>query len=235
MCKATTPSASPPASSPPVKLPRTPTMRRMPTYLHRLLRMQAGGEQGGSCADLAAYMNIPHILVRKDVAMTGLRGNRRYGFRVNELIEAILRFVGWDRPSTATLIGAGSLGTALLGFADFETYRFSITSVFDADPEKIGREVHGFRIYDIAEIRKRLHQFSPKIGIICVPAVGAQLIADILVSLGIRYIWNFANVCLQVPPGVIVQREVIAGGLAVLSAKIKQSEAGGGNVGQESE
>ncbi len=209
-----------------MKLARTPTMRRMPTYLHRLLRMQAAGEEWISCADLAAYMNIPHILVRKDVAMTGLRGNRRYGFRVNELIDAILRFVGWDRPSTATLVGAGALGTALLGFSDFATYHFSITSVFDSDPAKIGREVHGFPIYDIAEIRTRLKHFSPKIGILCVPAVGAQLTSDILVSLGIRYIWNFANVCLQVPPGVIVQREVIAGGLAVLSAKIKQMEAG---------
>ena len=90
--------------------------------------------------------------------------------------------------------------------------------------EKIGREIHGFEVYDIAEIRTRLKLAPPKVGIICVPAVGAQLIADILVSLGIKYIWNFSNVCLKVPAGVIVQREVIAGGLAVLFAKIKKAE-----------
>jgi redox-sensing transcriptional repressor len=66
----------------------------------------------------------------------------------------------------------------------------------------------------------------PKVGIICVPAVGAQLVADILISLGIKYIWNFSNVCLNVPQGVIVQREVIAGGLAMLFAKINKAESG---------
>ena len=81
-------------------------------------------------------------------------------------------------------------------------------------------------MHDIAQIRNILKKAPPKVGIICVPAVGAQLIADVMVSLGIKYIWNFANVCLQVPKDVIVQREVIAGGLAVLSAKIKKAEAG---------
>ena len=51
-----------------------------------------------------------------------------------------------------------------------------------------------------------------------------QEIADMLVSLGIKYIWNFANVSLQVPPHVVVQREVIAGGLAMLSVKRKQDQ-----------
>ena len=127
-----------------MKIQSSPTMRRMPTYLHRLLRMRLAGEEWVSCADLAQYMNIPHILVRKDVAMTGLKGNKRYGFRVNELIDAILRLVGWDSVSKATLVGAGSLGSALLGFTDFKAYNFKITSVFDSDKEKIGREIHGF-------------------------------------------------------------------------------------------
>ncbi len=209
-----------------MKIQSSPTMRRMPTYLHRLLRMRLAGEEWVSCADLAQYMNIPHILVRKDVAMTGLKGNKRYGFRVNELIDAILRLVGWDRVSKATLVGAGSLGSALLGFSDFKAYNFKITSVFDSDKEKIGREIHGFKVHDIAQIRNILKKEPPKVGLICVPAVGTQLIADVIVSLGIMYFWNFANVCLQVPKDVIVQREVIAGGLAVLSAKIKKAEAG---------
>ena len=81
-------------------------------------------------------------------------------------------------------------------------------------------------MYDLADIRKRLKFAPPKVGIICVPAVGAQLVADILISLDIKYIWNFSNVCLNVPAGVIVQREVIAGGLAMLFAKINKAESG---------
>ena len=209
-----------------MKIQNTPTMRRMPTYLHRLFKLRLAGQEWVSCAELAEYMGIPHIMVRKDIAMTGLPGNKRFGFKVNDLIDAILKFVGWDRTTSATLVGVGSLGSALLGFTDFQAYNFRIESVFDSDPDKIGREVHGFEVYDIAEIRERLKLACPKVGIICVSSVGAQGVADVLVSLGIRYIWNFANICLQVPEDVIVQREVIAGGLAVLFAKIRKNESG---------
>ena len=105
-----------------MKLQRTPTMRRMPTYLHRLLMLQQLGEEYVSCTDLACYMNIDLIVARKDIAMTGLAGHRRYGYRVNELIDAIRRYVGWDKPVSAVLVGAGALGSALLGYDDFSHY-----------------------------------------------------------------------------------------------------------------
>ena len=38
---------------------------------------------------------------------------------------------------------------------------------------------------------------------------------------GVEGIWNFANVALQVPHGVWVQREVIAGGLAMLTVRMQ--------------
>lgn len=209
------------------KLLNTPTIRRMPSYLHKLYRMRLEGETYVSCTDLAQYMNIELIVARKDVAMTGLAGHRRYGYKIDELIQAIRNFIGWSEPISATLIGAGSLASALLGYDDFATYGLRIESVFDIDPQKIGRSIHGHEVFDIATISKRLTPHLPKIGIICVSNTAAQEVADILISIGIRYIWNFANVCLQVPDDIIVQREVIAGGFAVLAAKIKNVEAGG--------
>ena len=209
-----------------MKVQSSPSIRRMPTYLHRLFQLQTTGKEWVSCAELAAYMAIPHIVVRKDIAMTGLPGNKRYGYKINELIDAILRFVGWDKEVSAVLVGAGALGGALLGFRDFEDYNFRIDSVFDSSPEKVGKMIHGHLVQDLADIRSVLKKTQPKVGIICVPAVAAQLIADILVSLGVRYIWNFSNSCLTVPEGVVVQREVIAGGLAVLFAKINKAESG---------
>ncbi|MBR7143818.1 MAG: redox-sensing transcriptional repressor Rex [Lentisphaeria bacterium] len=209
-----------------MKILNSPTIRRMPTYLHRLFRLRMSGQEWVSCAALAQYMRIPHIMVRKDIAMTGLPGNKRHGFKVVDLIDAILRLLGWDKASTATLAGAGSLGAALLGFDEFRSYNFRIESVFDSSPEKIGRMIHGHEVLDIADIQQCLKLAPPKVGIICVPSVAAQKVADTMVELGIKYLWNFSNVCLNVPPGVIVQREVIAGGLAVLFAKMNKAESG---------
>lgn len=209
-----------------LKIQRTPTIRRMPTYLHKLYRMRQEGKTYVSCTELAQYMNIELIVARKDVAMTGLAGHRRYGYRIDDLIKAIREYVGWDHGIHGVLIGAGALGSALLGYQDFSLYGLDIDFVFDNSPEKIGKDVHGHEVLDIATLHEKLSALKPKIGIICVGSKSAQNVADQLIAEGIRYIWNFANVCLAVPEGVIVQREVIAGGLAVLAAKIKSVEAG---------
>lgn len=209
-----------------LKIQRTPTIRRMPTYLHKLYRMRLDGKTYVSCTELAQYMNIELIVARKDIAMTGLAGHRRYGYRIDDLINAIREYIGWDRGIHAALIGAGALGSALLGYQDFAAYGLSIDFVFDNNPAKIGTEVHGHEVFDIATLHDRMRALKPKIGIICVGNAAAQSVANMLIAEGIRYIWNFANICLSVPEGVIVQREVIAGGLAVLAAKIKSIEAG---------
>ena len=209
-----------------LKIQRTPTIRRMPTYLHKLYRMRQEGKTYVSCTELAQYMNIELIVARKDVAMTGLAGHRRYGYRIDDLIKAIREYVGWDHGIHGVLIGAGALGSALLGYQDFSLYGLTIDFVFDNSPDKIGTEVHGHEVLDIATLHEKMTVLKPRIGIICVGSKAAQNVADQLIAEGIRYIWNFANVCLAVPEGVIVQREVIAGGLAVLAAKIKSVEAG---------
>ena len=204
-------------------------MRRMPTYLHRLLCLQQEGQLYVSSAELAAYMNIDLIVARKDIAMTGLAGHKRYGYKVAELIEAIRCYVGWNNGVSAALVGAGALGSALLGYSDFGAYNFSFKYVFDADPAKVGKVIHGHVVSDAADMAKAFENGVPKIGVICVSNQAAQQVADSLIAGGVKYLWNFANVCLNVPSDVIVQREVIAGGFAVLAAKIKSVETGQGH------
>ncbi|MBE6389417.1 MAG: redox-sensing transcriptional repressor Rex [Lentisphaerae bacterium] len=207
------------------KILNIPAIRRMPTYLHKLLKMQAEGKVRVSSTELAEYMNIELIVVRKDISLTGISGQRRVGYDVNELIRYIKHYLGWEEPLTAALIGAGSLGTALLGYNDFEHYGFCIQHIFDSSPEKIGREIYGRTVRDIADMESCFAANPPEIAVICVSNHAAQSVADKLVALGVKYIWNFANVSLQVPSGVVVQREVIAGGLAMLAVKRKQDRS----------
>ncbi len=208
------------------KVLNAPTIRRMPSYLDWLIRMKQVGRRYVSSAELADYMKIRWIVVRKDIALTGIAGQRRVGYEINALIQAIRDYLGWTDHISATLIGAGSLGSALLGYEEFHRFGLCIESVFDCDTNKIGRIIREREIFDIARIASVLKKEKPEIGIICTSASAAQQVADQLIQLGIRYIWNFANVTLNVPPDVIVQREVIAGGFAMLSAKIKSVRSG---------
>ena len=93
-------------------------------------------------------------------------------------------------------------------------------AAFDADGDKIGTVIHDCEIFPVARLSELCKRLQVKIGIICVPAPFAQEVADDLVAGGVKAIWNFANVALKVPDSVIVQREVIAGGLALLSVKL---------------
>ena len=61
-----------------------------------------------------------------------------------------------------------------------------------------------------------------KIGILTVPVSVAQELADRMVKVGIKAIWNFAPVKIKVPKDVVVQHENLASSLAVLSQKIKK-------------
>ena len=204
------------------KLLNIPAIRRMPTYLHKLLKMQAEGRSSVSSTELADYMKIELIVVRKDISLTGISGQRRVGYDVNELIRYIKSYLGWDEIISGVLVGAGSLGTALLGYTDFAHYGFRIDHVFDISPDKIGRDIYGRTVCDVNDMAACFAGNPPEIAVICVSNSAAQGVADKLVSLGVKYIWNFANVSLQVPPYVVVQREVIAGGLAMLSVRRKQ-------------
>ncbi len=203
------------------KILNSPAIRRMPAYLHKLLQMRQENKISVSTTELAEYISIDLSVVRKDIMLIGIAGQRRVGYDVNELIASIKNYLGWQETMPAVLIGAGSLGSALLGYDDFSHYGFRIDSVFDADPKKIGTVIRGRQVLSVQDPDFEKIVSKAKIAVLCVSSTAAQEVADRVIRAGIRYIWNFANVALQVPAHVIVQREIIAGGLAMLTAKMK--------------
>ena len=205
-----------------IKVQKMPTIRRLPTYLYKLSEMHKAGVGIVATPELARYMNLAEIVIRKDLAITGVSGQPGVGYKVCELIDAIRRFLQWENPASAILVGAGSLGHALLGYDGFEDYGLKIIAAFDADPDKIGTLVHGREVFDIALLAEKVRELKVELGIICVPATYAQEVADAMVAAGIRGIWNFANVHLEVPPGILVQNENMAVSLAILSNHLKE-------------
>lgn len=202
------------------KVQKLPTIRRLPTYLHKLTEMRKAGVEIVATPEIAEYMNLEAIVVRKDLAATGVSGQPGVGYKVSELIDSIRSFLSWDSPSEAVLVGAGSLGSAILGYEGFAECGLRIVAAFDADPDKVGSTIHGRVVQPVSTLAAAVRDLGVSMGIICVPASQAQEVADLLVAGGVRGIWNFANVSLKVPENVVVQREVIAGGLAVLSVKL---------------
>ena len=62
------------------------------------------------------------------------------------------------------------------------------------------------------------------IAILCIPKHGAQDVVDRLVKSGIKGIWNFAPIDLEVPNGVIVENVNLTESLFTLSYLMKENE-----------
>jgi redox-sensing transcriptional repressor len=154
--------------------------------------------------------------VRKDLALTGIIGKPKKGYPVEDLIRAIERFLGWDSVQDVVLVGAGNLGSALMGHQEFRLHGLHIVAAFDKNPQKAGTTIHGVRVLAIDSMEEEIRKMGVKIAIMTIHADVAQETADRLVKAGIRGIWNFTAIKIQVPESVAVQGENLSAGYAML-------------------
>lgn len=199
-----------------------PAIRRYPSYLRRLKGYEKGGIQWVSATTLAEDLSLSSILVRKDLALTGLEGRPKYGFAIKPLIDAIEECLGWNNMTEAVLVGAGNLGTALLGYSGFAQYGLKIVAVFDSDPEKAGSEIHGVRVFPMEKLADFISRTRIPMAVLTVPADSAQRTGEKLVEAGIRGIWNFAPAKLKLSGDVVIQRVDLASSFAELSSRLKR-------------
>jgi len=197
-------------------------IKRMPSYLQLLRVLQAQGQEYVSGTVLATVHNFEPVLVRKDLAFTGAVGQPRRGFRILELIAAIERFLGWDNQTKAVLAGVGSLGTALLGYPGFQDLGLRFVGAFDIDRKKIGSWIYGRKVQPLAQLTPFVRRGEILLGVLTVPATAAQETAELMVRAGIKGIWNFTPVKLQLPEDIVSQKEDLAEGLAVLSHRLQR-------------
>jgi redox-sensing transcriptional repressor len=92
-----------------------PSLNRLPQYHHYLSELKVMGIDRVSCSLIGRDLNLIPVQVRKDLQYTGIVGKPKTGYSVPELIQAIEKFLGWNKVNEAFLVGAGSLGNALLG------------------------------------------------------------------------------------------------------------------------
>lgn len=202
------------------KVPRLPSVKRLPSYLHELKLLRDNQQQMVSTTYLASRLGLEPIIVRKDLELAGRTGSPGVGYNVKSLIEGIELFLDWGNETRVLLVGAGNLGTALLGYRGLAEYKFNIVAAFDNDPDKTDTFIHGKPVYNISKLQEFAESMDIKIAILSVPCEYAQQAADHIVKSGIKAIWNFTNTPLSVPPEIIQQRVNMAGDLAELSVKL---------------
>jgi redox-sensing transcriptional repressor len=203
-----------------LKVSYAPSVRRLPSYLHIIRQAERGRDFYISGTVIAQELNLEPIQVRKDLAITGIVGKPKKGYPVEELIKAIERYLGWDQNHDAVLVGAGNLGSALMGYQEFQRHGLRMVAAFDTDPQKVGTQVHGVPVRAMEDLEEGIKEIKAEIAILTVPSPFAQSTAETLVRAGITSIWNFTNTKLKVPDSIIVQREDLSSGYALLSVQM---------------
>jgi redox-sensing transcriptional repressor len=198
------------------KIPAAPSIRRLPSYLHIIQQVLKDGSEYISGTVIANELNLEPIQVRKDLAITGIIGKPKRGYPIKELIAAIEHFLSWDSKKDAVLLGAGNLGAALIGYDGFRDHGLNLIAAFDKHPEKIGTKIHGLEIFSYNDVSAKIKKSGAKLAILTVPSADAQETADLLIKAGINAILNFTNVKLKVPDHVVVQKEDLSSGYAML-------------------
>jgi redox-sensing transcriptional repressor len=215
-----------PTTSGPASRITEPTLRRLPGYYRYFQELQATGAQLVSCAMVGRDLSLDPTLVRKDLESIAAVGKRRIGFVLSDLIRGIELNLGFNGVNRAFLMGAGSLGSALLGYKKFREYGLQIVAAFDASPARVGERLYDLEIQPLERLPELAREWNAQIGIVTVPAPRAQEAVNLLVANGIHAIWNFAPVRVQVPPDVIVQSEDLYRSLATLSYKLVMKQRG---------
>ena len=196
------------------------TIDRLPLYFRTLRLAQDEGIDVISSEELGRRLGITPEQIRKDLASFGQFGKKGVGYYVNELKRNVGSILGLDHHWNIAVVGIGHLGAALANYQNFVTLGFRLVALFDQDPKVIGTVQNHVKVEDISDLPRIVRDHHVDIGIIAVPAAFAQDVADRLVAAGVKGIWNFAPIKMQVPDSMHIVNEDLSVGLSRLSYHI---------------
>ena len=176
---------------------------RLSRYLMVLTQARKMGKETISSQELADFASNS-TQIRRDLSGFGKFGKRGVGYNVDALIGEIRQILRTSGQHNIALFGAGNLGTAIAGSDIFADHGFSVVALFDADPAKVGTQVGNLTVHAYDQMREVVKDEDVVVAVLALPSGVAQGVADDLVDVGVRVIFNYSEALLQTPPEVTV-------------------------------
>ena len=193
----------------------------MPRYYRYLGELLENKVDRISSSELSKIMNVTASQIRQDLNNFGGFGQQGYGYNVQYLYDEIGKILGLDHTHNIIIIGAGNLGQALTNYVRFEKRGFMVVGLFDVNPRLEGISVRNIPIRMLDELEDFCKNTKVDIAAFTMPKEMANDIADRVINkCGIKAIWNFANLELNLPEDVIVENVHLSDSLMQLSYNI---------------
>lgn len=184
-------------------------IQRLSQYKSVLYKMKSLGFVRVFSDNLGDALGVSASLVRKDFACFDLRGNKRGGYRIDDLIARLNTLLGKDEIQKVVVVGCGKIGTALMNHHGFARERIRVVAGFDLNHDIIDPNAP-IPIHDVSELVDFIQREDIQIAIMTVPESATAQIVDLLLNAGIRGILNFAPVQLKGNDQCIVRNINIA-------------------------
>lgn len=195
---------------------------RLPRYFRYLGDLKDEGVERISSQELSRRMQVTASQIRQDFNNFGGFGQQGYGYNVDYLYTEIGKILGLDKTHRLIIIGAGNLGRALGNYMNFEKRGFILKGIFDKNPELWGEKVREITVQPMERMEAFMQENDIDIAVLTIPKNSAIDVAEVLVKCGVRAIWNFAHVDLQVPPEIQVENVHLSDSLMKLSYNLEQ-------------
>ncbi len=197
---------------------------RLPRYFRYLGELKDEGIERISSQELSDIMQVTASQIRQDFNNFGGFGQQGYGYKVEYLYEEIGKILGLDKTHNLIIIGAGNLGQALANYMNFERRGFIFKGIFDNNPALFGRKIKDMEVKPMGEMEAFVRENEIDIAVLTIPKTSAVEVAEKLVQNGIKGIWNFAHVDLNVPKEIQVENVHLSDSLMKLTYNIIRFE-----------
>lgn len=200
---------------------------RLPRYFRYLGELKDDGIERISSQELSAIMKVTASQIRQDFNNFGGFGQQGYGYKVEYLYEEIGKILGLDKKHHLIIIGAGNLGQALANYMNFERRGFLFRGIFDNNPLLYGKQIRDLKVRPMEELETFVRENEIDIAVLTIPKASALEVAERLAGQGIKGIWNFAHVDLNLPKTIQVENVHLSDSLMKLTYNINRYESEG--------
>jgi redox-sensing transcriptional repressor len=197
-------------------------IKRLPRYYRYLYDLLKLGITRISSKELSERMNITASQIRQDLNCFGGFGQQGYGYNVESLFNEISNILGVNETFHTIIVGAGHMGQALANYGNFEKRGFKVVGIFDVNPAVVGTAINGIEVLHIDKLDEFIKQNKVDIGILTVPYDQTPAVADRLARLGVKGLWNFSPMDLELEHDVVIENVHLSDSLMVLGYKLNE-------------
>ena len=109
----------------------------------------------------------------------------------------------------------------MASYIDKNEKQFRIAGIFDVSDKVVNEVFKNAQVYAFNDLKEFVIENDIEIAVITVPREKGQVVADTLVEAGIKGIWNFSSVDLELPDNVCVENVHMSDSLHALAYYMK--------------